>query len=83
MKLYILYDEEPVGGHFSAQDWEPVMKLERKTVSEVRLVENFPDEIWNFFMYEGGTLPIDANNSNDSTWREWWSDGVTTWKRDN
>jgi hypothetical protein len=81
MKLWILLDDEPYGGYFAAQDWAPNMAHERSTIREVRLVEDFPDDVWNWFMNEGGTLPLDDDGSNDSTWRAWWADGVPVWSR--
>lgn len=80
MKLWILMDDEPYGGYFCGQSWKPNMQEERATIREVRVVEDFPDDIWDFILNQGGA-PLDEDGSNDSTWLPWWKEAETVWSR--
>jgi hypothetical protein len=79
MVVYISRDTDPTGGYFHAEDRKPDMSIERDTIVEVREVEGFPDDVWQFVLI--GALPVDADGSNDSTWAGWWADGTTVWAR--
>ena len=78
MILYILRESDPAGGYFSAQDFKPDSS-HHPTLNEVRVVENFPEDIWDMVL-QGG-LPVDPDHSNDSTWVEWWPEAQTVWVR--
>ena len=79
MILYILKDDDPQGGYFAAQEFKPDMRVERKSICEVRMVPDFPEDVWKFALQ--GKLPVDPDISNDSTWIRWWPDGETIWVR--
>lgn len=80
MELYLIHDINPSGGFFAAQEFKPDPLLERTTVDEVRVVENFPDDVWEFAL--SGGLPVDSDHSNDSTWLPWWDDAALVWSRE-
>lgn len=77
--IWILLDENPSGGYYAAQDWQPDLSLERNTIREVRVV-SIPRETWDFMLNQGG-LPLDPDGSNDTTWLEWWPQARTVWSR--
>jgi hypothetical protein len=77
--IWILMDDDPSGGYYAGQDWQPDLSLERNTIREVRVV-SMPKATWNFLLNEGG-MPLDQDGSNDSTWLEWWPQGRTVWSR--
>ena len=79
MQLYLLHDLDPSGGFFAAQEFKPDPHAERPSVDEVRLVEDFPDDVWEFTL--AGGLPVDPDGSNDSTWLPWWDDALPVWSR--
>ena len=79
MVLYLLMDTDPNGGYFCAQPWKPDLSEERASISEVRVVEDFPEDVWEFAL--AGGLPVDGDHSNDSTWIEWWRDATPVWER--
>jgi hypothetical protein len=78
--IYISRDSDPVGGYFHAEDRKPDMTIARRTITEVREVEGFPDDVWPFVLVGG--LPVDSDGSNDSTWAAWWPEGRTVWIRE-
>ena len=71
MIAYLLKDDDPHGGYFAAEDHKPDIRVQRKTLAEIRRVE-LPDEVWQ--MVVTGALPVDEDFSNDSTWIQWWQD---------
>lgn len=77
--LYILRDDDPSLGYYSAQTTPFDPRVDRRTISEVRLVEEFPQDVLDMALTGG--LPVDENHSNDSTWIEWWRDARTVWLR--
>ena len=77
MILYLLRDLDPQGGYLAAQPDKPDPFTERQSVVEVRVVRDFPDDIWEFAL--AGGLPVDVDHSNDSTWMEWWDDAERVW----
>ena len=79
MIVYLLRDTDPLGGFFAAQQTKPDILEERSTVVECRAVENFPEEVWQFVLE--GSLPVDVDGSNDSTWLEWWAESEPVWAR--
>ena len=79
MVLYLLRDSDANGGYYEAHPTKPDGPLLRRTVQEVRMVDDFPDDVWEFAL-QGG-LPVDEDMSNDSTWAAWWPDGVTVWSK--
>lgn len=79
MRIYLLRDDDPRGGYFCAQSFKPDMSMERPSINEVRVVENFPADIWDMTL-KGG-LPVDEDYSNDSTWLPWWAEAETIWTR--
>ena len=80
MILYLLRDTDPNGGYFAAQEFKPDPSQERRTIVEVRAVEDFPEDIWELVL--SGGLPVDLDHSNDSTWLEWWDEATPVWRRD-
>lgn len=79
MVVYLLHDDDPNGGYFSAMSIKPDPTLERGHTVEIRAVREFPVDVWEFAM--SGGLPVDVDHSNDSTWIEWWDDAEPVWKR--
>jgi hypothetical protein len=79
MRIYLLRDEDPRGGYLCAQNFKPDMSSERLSINEVRVVNNFPEDVWDMVL-KGG-LPIDEDFSNDSTWLPWWAEAETIWTR--
>lgn len=80
MILYLEHSTDPYGGHLSASAAEPDPASFRRTVDEVRVVENFPDDVWALAL--AGGLPVDEDHSNDSTWLPWWDDAAPAWSRE-
>ena len=72
MRLYLEHDSDPHGGYFCASEFKPDPATMRRTIDEVRVVENFPDPLWKRAL--AGELPVDLDGSNDSTWAGWWAD---------
>lgn len=75
--LFLSLDDRPEGGIFSASQEMP--PLDDPHLVEVRVVPNFPADVWAFAL--AGGLPVDEDHSNDSTWAPWWPDGVPIWTR--
>lgn len=78
MIIYLLLDEDPDGGYYAAQDRKPDMRIERRSIVEVREVDVL-DSLWEMTLR--GELPVDADHSNDSTWVDYWPQGKTVWSR--
>jgi hypothetical protein len=78
MRIYLLRDTDPLGGYFAAQQFKPDITQERETVVEVRAT-TIPDDLWRDML--AGILPVDEDDSNDSTWVEWWPEATTVWSR--
>lgn len=79
MVIYIVRDSDPTGGYFHAEPSKPNLVHDRPTLVEVREVDDFPEDVWQYVLVGG--LPVDADGSNDSTWSEWWPKGKVVWVR--
>lgn len=77
MKVYLMMESNPEGGYFSAQEFKP-NPVTQRYIEEVRVVD-IPESLWRDML--AGILPVDEDNSNDSTWIEWWPSGTTVWSR--
>lgn len=76
MKVYVSRDWEPEGGFYSASLDKNVLPY----TDEIRVVDDFPDELWRELMAGGTILPGD-----DGTYDEFWfphfDSGRTIWGR--
>lgn len=79
MILYLARDADPNGGYFEAHSTKPTEDVMRRTLQEVRVVDDFPEDVWEFAL--AGGLPVDSDGSNDSTWAAWWPDATVVWTK--
>ena len=79
MQIYIIRDDDPYFGYYSAQSWKPNMGVERPSVAEVRVVE-VQEQFWKMVVEEGG-IPEDDDHGNDRVWFGLFNKGETIWVR--
>ena len=79
MRLYLVMDDSPERGYYSAFSEKPDLWV-LPNAREVRGVDDFPEEVWRLTVTGG--LPVDEDDTNDTTWVEWWSEARRLWSRD-
>ena len=75
MNLYVMREFEPLGGFYSASSVRELSPF----ADEIRLVSDFPEEVWDEGMATG--FPLDNDGSSDTFWFEWFGRGVPIWTR--
>lgn len=81
MIVYLVRDMDPSGGYLSAQtERPPLIGREAVYVDEIRVVEDFPEDVWDLVV--AGGLPVDPGGAgHDLVWMPWWEDAETVWKK--
>lgn len=76
MLVYITRSYEPMGGFYSGSS-ERVLGV---FADEIRLVEDFPDTLWDDIMRGGVTMGLDGTL--DTIWYPYYEQGTTVWRRE-
>lgn len=79
--LYMVRDNDPHGGYFSAQEWKPDTRILRPSDEEMRVVVSFPLDVWQSIVRGDDEIERDPDGSMDSFWVPWWAQGTTIWTR--
>lgn len=74
MRVYILRDDDPLGGFYSAQE-TAVAHLQTAEVREC----DIPRELWDSVMT--GSVELGEDGTLDHLWYDWFEKGTVVWER--